>query len=114
MKLSILVVLVIFSDFYSQSENKSSHIIKYENFIKANVRTTITLVGADSTKFILFDNLLSKTQNIVFIHQPDYFNKMEDNIKKILLPFPILKSGQYTLEYFSTDTLFSYKFLYLE
>ena len=83
-----------------------------------NVRTTITLANKDSTViYTLFDNILTRTQTLVLMHQPSYWEyrqKAKDRDDIIIVPMPPLKNGPYYLNYSSPDTTTAMKFLYLE
>ncbi len=111
----ILIILLISITNAQETHKSNSHIISKEITISPNVRTTITLTNADSSQqFILFDNILEKTQEVIFIHQPYYFSEREKIKDKIVLPFPIIKPGMYYIQYSSTDTCYTNKFIYLE
>ena len=110
-----IITLIASNPCFSQPDPEGSHIVSWEADVKADVRTTITLIGEDSTRYILFDNLLSRNQTIVFTHQPHYYDTRSNGAQEgtISLPFPILKQGKYTLRYMSADTSYTSTFFYL-
>ncbi len=117
MKLKIAVLILFYISVVKTQDNKNidSHIISQEITISPNIRTTITLSNADSTQhFILFDNILEKTQKVMFIHQPYFFKEREKIKDKIVLPFPTINPGMYYLRYSSSDTCYTHKFIFLE
>jgi hypothetical protein len=109
---TIFSMIMLFQVVESQ-DSKKSQIVQFETNIKANSRTTISLVGSDSINYILFDNLLGEDRIIIFMCQPEYYNSAETQKEKIMIPFPLLNPGKYTLEYVSQDTSFNFDFFYI-
>jgi hypothetical protein len=112
----IIIFILISCCVYSQELVKNkSHIISQTLNIEKNKRTTITLINSDSTqKFILFDNILEEPQAIIFIHQPYYFQERDKICDKIVMPFPIITPGMYYINYVTSDTVYTKKFVYLK
>jgi len=107
----LILIFISFLTIYSQE----SHITKYEVDIPANKLTKIIMFNADSTNsFTLFDNIIEQKQKVIFIIQPLYFSERNKYHNEIVLPFPRITSGLYSIHYLNQDTSFVKKMLFLK
>jgi hypothetical protein len=122
-KLSIIAILVSFGVIsllvVINAQNKpnpfSAYILGSDFEIEANKKTTIELHNIEGGKlFTLFDNILSRDQEIAFYIQPDFWEHKCENDSELALPLPLLESSVYFVRYISTDTVYTRKFVYMK
>ena len=117
----LLTLVMLFGQHskYLDGITDGSHLLGWEILVKANNRTTISLKtkhlldGNDSTNCVLFDSLLSTDKIILLTDQSEHCKFSKTQEETILLLYPTLNPGMYTLEYVSQDTSFSFDFVYL-
>lgn len=115
MKAMIIIFCFLTLNLFAQNQNRESHIISEEIKLQANVRTKIFLYNRDSTEtFILFDNIITKPEKLVFIFQPNYYEERNKYKDAIVLPFPLLKSDLYYIKFVTKDTSYVKKFLFMQ
>lgn len=108
-----LTVLLLLSIMVN-GQNKAQ-ITSYEFDVKANEHCLIILYNQDSTKsFTLFDNILEKSQKIIFIIQKEFYKERLKYPDKIVLPFPLLDSGMYNLIFQENDKVNKKKIIFLK
>jgi hypothetical protein len=115
MRKLLFLLLISFFSVYPQSALTKAQIVSYEVDIHANETIKIVLYNADSTiSYTLFNNIIGQNQKLVFITQPQYFIERKKYLNKITIPFPTLVSGLYYIYYYSPDTCYTKKMLFLK
>jgi hypothetical protein len=115
MRKFFLLLIISFFSIYPQSALPKAQIVSYEVDIHANEITKIILYNADSTiSYTLFNNIIKQNQKLVFITQPQYFIERKKYLNKITIPFPATVSGLYYIYYYSPDTCYTKKMLFLK
>ncbi|MGE5436227.1 MAG: hypothetical protein ACM3O3_03285 [Syntrophothermus sp.] len=110
--MKLLLLFIAINNFAIAQEGPWIYSSKFE--IAANERCTISLYNKDSTmSFVLFDNILEKAQEIVFITQSKYHSEKDKYPNAIVLPFPIIENGLYYLKYQSGDKIKIEKIFFL-
>lgn len=100
---------------YSQGNQQKTQITHYEVDIPANMLTKIIMYNSDSTNFFtLFDNIIEQEQKVIFIIQPTFFSEKSNYKNEIVLPFPKIESGMYSIHYTNKDTSFVKKMVFLK
>ncbi|HSW55460.1 MAG TPA: hypothetical protein VLH59_10235 [Ignavibacteriaceae bacterium] len=107
LKLFFLFLITTTALIYSQANQQKVQITSSEFEIPANMLTKIVLYNSDSTNsFTLFDNIIEQRQKVIFIIQPTFFTEKSNYKNEIVLPFPKIESGMYSIHYSNKDTSF--------